>query len=93
MIIIEGYSDDLIEVAYVQSGNEDEFDSYGKDTLLLFDDGTQLRMHYDGAWKAIVEVEGKAPYTVTQIIDNGDYYTDKFIILTDKIVKRWKESA
>lgn len=96
MIKVSGYSDDLIEIELVEDGKtvwEEEYDSYGKDTLFKFDDGTKLRMTYNGAWQAVVEKEGTAKHTIEKLIQNDDYYSDLFTIETDKIINVRKERA
>lgn len=69
---------------------EEEYDSYDQDTFFRFDDGTVLRMHYDGAWKAYVQETGTAHHMIMPMIDNGDYYSDMFTIDTDIIQAHWK---
>ena len=94
MIKISGYSDDVIVVEHIignKTAEEDEFDSYDKDTLFEFDDGTVLRMHYDGTWKAITEKRGPAFSNTTALVNEDDYYSDEFSIDTNVIKKRWKE--
>lgn len=94
MIKVSGWSDDLIEIERVENGKtvwEEEFDSYGKDTLFKFDDGTKLRMTYNGAWQAVVEESGTAGHSIEKLESNGDYYSDLFTIHTDIVQNHWKE--
>ena len=94
MIKVSGYSDDIIEVTINKNGKliEEEFDSYDKDTLFQFDDGTKLRMTYEhGIWRAHIETGGTAPASVEPLITNDDYYSDLFTIETDIIQTMWKE--
>ena len=97
-ICVSGYSDDVVEVTIVNESNgktilDDEYGSYDMDTLFLFDDGTELRMHYDGAWKAIVEKTGTAVHTVEQLIERDDYYSDLFTVYAKRILRKWEEAA
>ena len=95
-ICVSGYSDDVVEVTIVQDGKtiyEEEYGSYDTDTLFLFDDGTELRMHYDGAWKAIVEKKGTAVHTVEQLVEGDDYYSDLFTVYAKRILRKWEEAA
>ncbi len=90
MIEVSGYSDDIVEF----SGDVyDEIDSYNEDTLIEFNDGTVLRMSYEGHWAATVEREGSADYSIAKLIQNNDYYSDVFRIETDKIVRIWRENG
>ena len=93
MIKVSGYSDDLVEIegALYWPGENDEIDAYDQDVIIYFRDGTILRMTYDGAWKAVVEKEGTAKYTIEKLIQNDDYYSDLFTIETDKIINVRKE--
>lgn len=94
MIKVSGYSDDIVEIEREEDGKqlwEEEYDSYDRDTLFRFDDGTTLRMTYNGAWQAVVEEKGTALHTVEKLVQDGDYYSDLFTIWTDKVEKRWKE--
>ena len=97
MIKISGYSDDLIEVVAKRDGHElyeEEYDSYDKDTVFEFDDGTQLRMTYQhGTWRAKVEKTGTAQIAIEPLIHNNDWYSDLFTIETDGILKQWREDA
>ena len=95
MIKISGSSDDLIEVLLSLDGKptiEDEYDSYQKDTLFRFADGTKLRMTYlNGTWRAIIEEAGTEMITIAPLVHNDDWYSDEFTIMTDVIMGRWKE--
>lgn len=93
MIKVSGYSDDVVEIegALYWPGENDEIDAYDQDVIIYFRDGTILRMTYDGAWKAVVEKEGTAKYTIEKLVHNDDYYSDLFSIETDKIVNVRKE--
>lgn len=95
MIKVCGSSDDLIEVTVRKNDGElieEEFDSYDKDTLLKFDDGTKLRMTYQhGTWRAKIEETGTARIAVEPLIDKDDWYSDLFTIETNLIQAQWKE--
>ena len=77
MIKVCGYSDDLIEVVVKRDDHElyeEEYDSYNKDTVFEFDDGTQLRMtDQHGTWRAKVEKNGTAPIAIEPLIHNNDW--------------------
>ena len=92
MIKVSGYSDDVVEIEGATQ-RDDEIDAYDQDVIIYFRDGTILRMIYDGAWKAVVEKEGKAKHTIEKLIQNDDYYSDLFTIETDKIINIRKERA
>ena len=96
MILVSGYSDDMVEAAFFGPDGkcqwEDEWGSWENDTLLTFDDGTVLRMSYrNGTWRAVVEKEGTAKHTVRMLDYNGDYYSDEFEIVADRITDIRKE--
>ena len=94
MIKVSGYSDDIVEISRTNEEEtvwEEEFDSYDMDTLFRFDDGTLLRMHYEGAWKAYVQEAGTAHHMIMPLIAGDDYYSDLFTINTDIIQAHWKE--
>lgn len=94
MIKVSGYSDDIIEIERIVEGKtvwEEEYDSYDRDTLFRFDDGTKLRMTYNGSWQAVVEERGTAGHSIEKLESNGDYYSDLFTIHTDIIQAHWKE--
>lgn len=94
MINISGYSDDIIEVAIRNDDGElteEEYDSYDKDTLFEFDDGTRLRMTYRGTWMAILEERGTAQVRIEPLVKNDDYYSDLFVIDTKGIQSIRKE--
>lgn len=95
MIKVYGSSDDLIEVTIRKNGGkliEEEYDSYDKDSLFRFDDGTKLRMTYQhGTWRAKIEETGTARVAIEPLIENDDWYSDLFTIETDVIQARWKE--
>lgn len=95
MIKVCGSSDDLIEITIRKNSGklvEEEYDSYEKDTLFRFDDGTKLRMTYQhGTWRALVEETGTAKIAIDPLIRNDDWYSDLFTIETDVIQARWKE--
>ena len=96
MIKVSGYSDDIVEIVRTDEEKtvwEEEYDSYDQDTFFRFDDGTVLRMHYDGAWKAYVTEAGTAHHMIMPMINNDDYYSDMFTIDTDIIHAHWKEPA
>lgn len=84
MIKVSGYSDDLIEI---EGDCEDEIGSFHLDTKIIFDDGTELLMHYDGAWKAKVLRAGSSRIVITHLVKNGDYYSDLFEIYANKVVE------
>lgn len=74
MIKVSGYSDDIIEIERIVEGKtvwEEEYDSYDRDTLFLFDDGTKLRMTYNGSWQAVVEERGTAGHSIEKLESNG----------------------
>lgn len=94
MIKVFGHSDDLIEVVIKKDNNmiEEEYDSFEKDMLFAFDDGTKLRMTYQhGTWRAKVETCGTAYVAIEPLINNDDWYSDLFTIETDVIKNRWRE--
>lgn len=84
MIKVSGYSDDIVVISGL-GVLDDEIGSFEQDTVIRFGDGTVLRMTYDGAWKAVVEHEGNAPYMIHSLLKDDDYYSDEFIIYTDYI--------
>ena len=91
---ISGYSDDIVEVTFKSDGYEpveEEYDSYGQDTLFEFEDGTRLRMTYRGAWMAVLEKRGTAQVRIEPLVKNDDYYSD-LVIVEAGIKKQWKES-
>lgn len=84
MIKVSGHSDDLIEI---EGDWEDEIGSFCADTKIIFDDGTELLMHYDGAWRAKVLRAGSGAYAITRLEKNGDYYSDLFETDAEKVVE------
>lgn len=84
MIKVSGHSDDLI---YIDGDCQDEISSFCLDTKIIFNDGTELLMHYDGAWKAKVLRAGSSRNVLTHLVKNGDYYSDLFEIDADKVVE------
>ena len=94
MIKVSGYSDDIVVVEQEEDGKqlwEEEYDSYDRDTLFKFDDGTKIRVTYNGAWQVVVEEKGTALHTVEKLVQDGDYYSDLFTIWTDVVQSHWKE--
>ena len=94
MIRVSGYSDDIVVIEREEDGKqlwEEEYDSYDRDTLFRFGDGTKIRVTYNGAWQIVVEEKGTALHTIEKLVDNGDYYSDLFTILTDVVQSHWKE--
>lgn len=86
MIKVSGHSDDIIEI---EGDYSDEIGSFRLDTKIIFDDGTELLMHYDenGTWKAKVLRAGSGTHSITRLVNNGDYYSDLFEIAAEKIVE------
>ena len=84
MIKVSGHSDDLI---YIDGDCRDEIGSFRLDTKIIFDDGTELLMHYDGAWKAKILRAGSSRIVLTHLVKNGDYYSDLFEIGANKVVE------
>lgn len=84
MINVSGYSDDLIEI---EGDCEDEIGSFRLDTKIIFDDGTELLMHYDGAWRAKVLRAGSGAYAITRLEKDGDYYSDLFETDAKKVIE------
>lgn len=84
MIKVSGHSDDWI---YIDGDCRDEISSFCLDTKIIFDDGTELLMHYDGAWKAKVLRAGSSRIVITHLVKNGDYYSDLFEIYANKVVE------
>ena len=84
MIKVSGHSDDLIEI---EGDWEDEIGSFCADTKIIFNDGTELLMHYDGAWKAKVLKAGTCAYVITHLVKDGDYYSDLFETDAEKVVE------
>ena len=84
MIKVSGHSDDLIEI---EGDWEDEIGSFCADTKIIFDDGTELLMHYDenGTWKAKVLRAGTGAHVITRMENNGDYTSDLFEIDAEKV--------
>ncbi len=84
-ISVYGASDDLVEIE--GSGSwDDEYNCYDQDVIIYFDEGTVLRMTYDGAWKAVVENNGSASHRIIKLIDGDDYYSDLFEIDDTRII-------
>lgn len=91
---ISGYSDDIVEVAINNDGYEpveEEYDSYGQDTLFEFEDGTRLRMTYRGAWMAVLEKRGTAKVRIEPLVTNDDWYTD-LVVVEAWVKNMWKEA-
>lgn len=86
MIKVSGHSDDIIEI---EGDYSDEIGSFRLDTKIIFDDGTELLMHYDenGTWKAKVLRAGSGAYSITHLVKNGDYYSDLFETDAEKVVE------
>ena len=84
MIKVSGYSDDIIEI---DGDYRDEIGSFRLDTKITFGDGTELLMHYDGAWRAKVLRAGSGAYAITRLEKNGDYYSDLFETDAEKVVE------
>ena len=94
MIKVSGYSDDIVVIEREEDGKqlwEEEYDSYDREMMFLFDDGTIIRVTYNGAWQIVVEEKGTALHTVEKLVQDGDYYSDLFTIWTDTVAERWKE--
>lgn len=84
MIKVYGYSDDIVEIE--GSGyQEDEIGCYGRDVLIYFMDGTEIRVHYGkpglGVWAITVEQRGMAMQVLTECNnEESDLYSDVFKI-------------
>ena len=85
MIKVYGVSDDLVEVegaAYP----DDEIGCYEADVVLIFEDGTKIRVGYPkepelAVWGIKVEVEGSAEQKLTACFDSeAEIYSDVFEI-------------
>lgn len=79
MIIVRGYSDDLIEV---DGDITEEFYALKPEgenpDLLAFSDGTVLAVNYanDGIWRITPLTRGTATLTVEQALVDGPSYSD-----------------
>jgi hypothetical protein len=85
MIYVSGYSDDLIEI---DGAWEDEIGCYDQIATIEFDDGTEIELRYNdnGTWKVKVLRKGSADHWIDKLVCNGDYYSDRFTIDTDRII-------
>lgn len=84
-VTIHGQSDDLIEI---EGDIEQEFMSAYEDDeiLLIFSDGTVLRVKYDkgGVWRITKVVEGAATMTKVEAPeDDEDNYSDRVTLVGD----------
>lgn len=84
MIRIYGRSDDLVEI---EGSNyaEDEIGCYNQDVIIIFEDGTQIKVGYSkgniAVWYIVVECEGTAEYNPYICNDeDADIYSDIFEI-------------
>lgn len=91
-IKIHGESDDIVVIRGSKLFSHD-FDCFEKNVRIYFDDGTILRMEYDGTWKAVVEISGSSVYRITKLINNDDYYSDLFEIDNAQIINVVMESV
>lgn len=84
MVRVYGRSDDLVEI----EGSdycEDEIGCYNEDVIIVFEDGTQIRVGYSkgniAVWYIVVECEGTAEHNLCICNDeNADIYSDIFEI-------------
>lgn len=84
MVRIYGRSDDLVEI---EGSNyaEDEIGCYNQDVIIIFEDGTQIKVGYSkeniGVWYIVVECEGIAEHNLYICNDeDADIYSDIFEI-------------
>lgn len=73
-ITVYGYSDDLVEV---EGAITEEFDCVGREGWLLFSDGTQLEVSYDGFWNIRRRFEGTSAYERIAATDRDTDYSDR----------------
>lgn len=92
MVRIYGRSDDLVEI---ESSNyaEDEIGCYNQDVIIIFEDGTQIKVGYSkgniAVWYIVVECEGTAEYNLYICNDeDADIYSDIFEI--DSEIKTYR---
>ena len=83
MVKIYGMSDDLIEIE--GSDVVDEIGCFDRDALLVFSEGTIIRVHYGkpdlGVWSIMILRQGSARHLLTLCNDeNADPYSDIFTI-------------
>lgn len=83
MIKIYGASDDLLEIE--GSDVVDEIGCFDCDVILVFSDGTIIRVHYGkpdlGVWSIMILRQGSARHLLTLCNDeNADPYSDVFTI-------------
>ena len=83
MIKIYGVSDDLVEIE--GSDVVDEIGCFDRDALLVFSDGTIIRVHYGkpdlGVWSIRILRQGSARYLLTLCNDeNAAPYSDVLTI-------------
>ena len=91
-IQIHGESDDIVVIRGSKFFSND-YDCFEKNVRIYFDDGTILRMEYDGTWKAVVEISGSAVHRISKLINNDDYYSDLFEIDNTQIINVVMESV
>lgn len=87
MVRVYGCSDDLVEI---EGSNyyEDEIGCYNQDVIIVFEDGTQIRVGYSkgniAVWYIVVECEGTAEHNLCICNDeNADIYSDIFEIKSE----------
>lgn len=87
MVRVYGFSDDLVEI---EGSNyyEDEIGCYNQDVIIVFEDGTQIRVGYSkgniAVWYIVVECEGTAEHNLCICNDeNADIYSDIFEIKSE----------
>ena len=84
MVRIYGRSDDLVEIEG-SNYTEDEIGCYNQDVIIIFEDGTQVRVGYSkgniAVWYIVVECEGTAEHNLYIFNDeDADIYSDIFEI-------------
>ena len=85
MIKVYGESDDLVEIEGSKY-TEDEIGCYKSDVIIIFTDGTEIRVGYPkqpglGVWGINVETKGTAEQKLTECFDeDAEVYSDIFEI-------------
>ena len=97
MIMVYGWSDDLLEINGAPFG-ADEIDCFDSTVTVKFSDGTKIKARYGKNGKAIWEIKviekGTAPQTLTECDDeNAKIYSDIFDIEADYVSHEVKDNC
>lgn len=84
MVKVYGASDDLVEIEGSEY-KDDEIGCYNSDVVIIFEDGTKIRVGYPksglAVWWVKVEVRGSAEQTLKECADeDAEIYSDIFEI-------------